>query len=446
MSVNLGLVTSAQLKQDLNLMPQLFHSLEVLQKNSRELLEYLNAEFTENPAVEISEASKNVFAEHEPQFRSIRSGARSREDTSYPEAGREDQHLTGLRQQLLLQLARLSLPKKEESIAQYMIESLDDNGYFMEDDYQNLLQLHIPESLVCRALEAVQSLEPAGIGARNLQECLCLQLRRMPSPNPKAEELVCDHLDALGKHRYKAIASALGISLEEVIRLNDIIRELDPHPGKAEMIVNTRESLYIIPDLFVVKSDRGLMVELNEAYIPKVFVSPYYLSLYRESADEELKAYLKEKIGQAKELIANLERRSLMLQCCGEIILDTQRAFFEGNSKELVPMSMTDLARDMHLSVSTISRTVKGKYLQCQNGTYPLKFFFQSKFAEGLSGYSIQQRITEYIRGEDPHHPLSDRAIVEKLSEEEIYIARRTVTKYRMQAGIASSSVRREVK
>ena len=199
------------------------------------------------------------------------------------------------------------------------------------------------------------------------------------------------------------------------------------------------------PDVFVVELDGELRVVLNEYYLPKISVNPYYENMARNGDDAEARTYLKEKLRQTKWLLESMERRGSTLRRCAEAILETQRAFFEGKTTELAPMKLTTLAEALSLHPSTVSRAVRDKYLQCQQGTYPLRYFFNRAVGQrDMSRQAVKQRLLLRLKDEDPAHPLSDQALCALLTGEGISVARRTVAKYRMELGIGTASARRK--
>ena len=219
---------------------------------------------------------------------------------------------------------------------------------------------------------------------------------------------------------------------------------LDPHPGLA--FQPAEPTLFIRPDIFVVDLDGELQLVLNEYYLPRISISSYYTRLLTKSDEKETRDYLRQKLQQAKWILSSLERRGLTLRRCGNAILEAQRPFFAGETTELAPMTLSSLAETLGLHPSTISRATHDKYLQCRSGTYPLRYFFNRTVGSfGPSRQAVKQRLLNFIKNEDPQHPLSDQHLCDLLASGGIQTARRTVAKYRMELGIPSSTVRKKL-
>ena len=439
---------TAVLRQELALTPQLLQSMKVLQMTSQELLEYLEQVSEENPMIEREEAPDLRAAYEELRQKAIwlddgAYGASFRhKDTPAPESGRPDPETEGLAAFLCDQLDRARLPKPLLAVCKYLAQLVDEDGYLSPDDLESLKELDIPQNLIEQALETLQGLEPAGVGARDLSECLRLQLVRRGSVEPYVFEIVCRFLPELGRKHYGPICRELGIDTEKILAAEKIISSLEPHPGLA--FQPSEPIAYVRPDIFVLEEEGVLKVILNEYYLPRISISDYYSRLLKESTEKETHVYLQEKMQQAKGLLSSLERRGSTLRRCAEAVLDTQYAFFSGKTSELAPMSLNALAQQLGLHVSTVSRAMRGKYLQCRQGTYPLRYFFNHALTGGASRQAVKQRLLALIGGEDRKHPLSDQELCRLLSSSDVQVARRTVAKYRLELGIPSSTARKQ--
>lgn len=435
------------LQQELKLTPQLLQSMEILQMNSQELLDYLNKAYEDNPIIEKEDPSslQAAYAELRQKASWIDSGSTAasftHDATNAPEQGVYDAEPNSLAFFLKDQLERLHLPKQQLALSKYMADMVDEDGYLPEEDLDGLYQMHLPADMVEQALLTLQSLEPAGVAARNLSECLALQLQRLDPVDTIALQIVKDYLPELSRKHYGPICRELGLSLAQVTAAAAIIATLDPHPGQAFQPEETTN--YIQPDVFVIEDEGTLRIILNEYYLPKVSINSYYARLLKETGEDETKEYLRQKMQQAKWLLSSLDRRGNTLQHCAEAVLDVQRAFFSDQTTQLQPMSLSDLASKLSLHPSTISRAVRGKYLQCRQGTFPMRYFF-SRAVGGSSRQALKLQLLELVRQEDPTHPLSDQQLCLHLSSETVQIARRTVAKYRTELGIPSSSARRQ--
>ena len=347
------------------------------------------------------------------------------------EPGAPDRELDSLSAFLCDQLERKRLSKPLLALSKYLAEMVDEDGYLAQEDLDGLAEMKIPQAMVEQALDLLQSLEPAGVGARDLSECLVLQLSRQKKAVPYAMDIAARFLTELSRKHYGPISKALGITVPEIQAAEKAFQPAEP-------------TVYARPDVFIVELEGELRVMLNEYYLPRISINGYYSDLARESDDPEARTYLKEKLRQTKWLLESLERRGSTLRRCAQAVLDTQRAFFEGRTTELAPMSLSSLAEILELHPSTVSRAVRDKFLQCRQGTYPLRYFFsRSVGQQGMSRQAVKQRLVLHLKDEDPAHPLSDQTLCKLLEQEGIPLARRTVAKYRSELGIGSSTARR---
>jgi len=435
-----------ELRQELKLTPQLLQSMEVLQMASQELLEYISRMAEENPLLDQSDPPETAYEALRRQAGWIDGGLGNRgtfvHEEGALEAGQTDRELESLSAFLRDQLHRLRLPKPLAALCGYLAELVDEDGYLSQEDLDGLAGLRIPQALTDQALETLQSLDPPGVGARSLSECLLLQLSRRGGADPAAMDIAARFLPELGRKHYAAIARKLGVDEAAVRRAERTIASLDPYPGRAFQPAGP--TAYIRPDVFVARLDGELKVVLNDYYLPRVSVNDYYLRLLKSSGEKETRDYLRQKLQQAKWLLDSLERRGSTLRRCAEAALEAQRPFFTGETGDLVPMTLSDLARRLELHPSTVSRAVRGKYLQCRQGTYPLRYFFSRPIGGGVSRQAAKQALLALVREEDPRHPLSDQALCRLLADRGIQTARRTVTKYRLELGIGSSAARRK--
>ena len=435
-----------ELRQELRLTPQLLQSMEVLQMTSQELLEYISRQTEENPLLDQSDPPEAAYEALRRQAGWIDGGLGGRgtfvHEEGGMEAGRADQDLEGLAAFLRDQLHRLRLSKPLAALCGYLAELVDEDGYLAQEDLDGLAGMKIPQALTEQALEVLQGLDPPGVGARSLSECLLLQLSRQDSPDPVAMDIAARFLPELGRKHYAAIAQKLGVEAEAVRRAERVIAALEPHPGR--VFQPAEPAAFVRPDVFVVELEGELKAVLNEYYLPRVSVNDYYLRLLKSSDEKETRDYLREKLRQAQWLLGSLERRGGTLRRCAEAVLDAQRPFFAGEAGELTPMTLSALADRLELHPSTVSRAVRGKYLQCRQGTYPLRYFFSPPVSGGVSRQAAKQALLALLREEDARHPLSDQALCRLLTDRGIAVARRTVTKYRLELGVGSSAARRK--
>lgn len=446
----MSLVTlKTELRQELKLTPQLLQSMEVLQMNVQDLAEYLGRASEENPLLEAeSPASlQSAYAQLRRAASWLDAGPHSgtflHEEGAAPEWGAADRETESLAAFLRDQLERRHLAKPLLALCVYLAELVDEDGYLTPEDLESLEDLKLPQELTDQALTELQSLDPPGVGARDLSECLVLQLRRQGACQASID-IAAQFLPELGRKHYGPIAKALGITADEVQAAEKVIAGLDPHPGRA--FQPAEPTVYVQPDVFIVELEGQLKVVLNDYYLPRMSISSYYARLLKDSDDAKTRTYLREKMRQAKWLLGSLERRGSTLRQCAEAILEAQRPFFAGETAELTPMQLSALAGRLGVHPSTISRTARGKYLQCRQGTYPLRYFFSLAVGEsGPSRQAIKHRLLELVQKEDPHHPFSDQKLAQLLSTQGVQVARRTVAKYRLELGLGSSTARKRM-
>lgn len=332
-------------------------------------------------------------------------------------------------------------------VAEYLAQCLSDNGYLEQPCTEIADRLGLDCRMIHDGLKILQSLSPAGIGARDLSECLLLQLERRSDAPKYAREIVCCHLRELANNRYKSIAKSLGAPLPEICAACAFVKQLDPKPG-ARFPSDGGADEYIIPDAAVVRTPEGFEIIVNDGWIPELKLSPYYLELMR-TGDQEVKNYLTDRVDQARIAIHNIRQRKSTLVLCIKEIVEAQKDFFLGVSSELAPLSQHELAQRLSLNESTLSRTVHGKYIQCSRGVYPLRAFFSraafSSGSESLSPSFIAAKIRQITENEDPAHPLSDQKIVDIMKSDGIDIARRTVAKYRAELNIPPALERKRI-
>ena len=285
-------------------------------------------------------------------------------------------------------------------------------------------------------------MEPAGVGAAELSECLALQLERIGETGP-ALAIVQDHLETLAKRHDRAIAAKLSITPAQVEEARRTIRELDPRPGA--VFQRTEQVFYIQPDLIVEEQEGQLVVKPARGERPPFRVSRYYQKMLKQSEDKEVREYLTEKLRQAENVLWAARQRGSTLLRCAQVIVERQREFFHSGPEAMRPLRMGEVAQELGLHESTVSRAVREKYLQCPQGLYPLSWFFtrSAGAGEGVSGTAARKLVLRLIDGEDKGKPLSDQQLSERMAREGCPISRRTVAKYREELGIPSASGRK---
>lgn len=410
---------------------QLF--MRTLQATQMELTQLVNQALNTNPALE---EAPPLLPDGESEV------------TDYDATRRHDylmdslpQH-TSLQEHLEEQVLQSALPTEVEKAALLLIAQLDSHGFFSE----NPQELGLPPALLHKALGVVQDLEPAGVGARDLQESLLLQLQREGDDATLPARLLREQWDALVRHRYAEAARALGVTETQVAAAAHHISRLNPDPGSSFAQV---ESLVIVPDVLVQRKGDEWSVSLTGEMVPRLELSAQYREMLAENGDKpELRRYLSQCFREGRDLIQAIEKRQNTILTIARAIVQRQQAFFLKGPSYLVPLKMEDIAAEAQIHVSTVSRAVNGKYLRCDHGVYELRSFFSAALpaaeGEGVSAEFIRSRIRALVAAEDPRKPLSDAKLEALLAQESgLKIARRTIAKYREQLRILPSSMRK---
>jgi len=353
-----------------------------------------------------------------------------------------------LSEHLLWQLQLASLPVEQEVAGRFVIGNLDERGYLTSPLEEISRQCGVREEVVAAALAAVQEFDPSGVAARDLRECLTIQARMLGIDDPLVLRILDEQLDVLIKRDFRGLSRALGVSIEEVAAASLVIGRLEPRPGRA---FGGEEPVYIVPDIYVYRVGNDLHVVLNDDGLPRLRIS----SLYREvlakgnPAPKDTKEYVGDKVRSAMWLIKSIHQRQRTIYKVMQSIIKHQREFFERGINYLKPLNLRDVADDIEMHESTVSRVTSNKYAHTPQGIFELKYFFNSSISrvqgEAVASESVKERIRRLIVNEDPRRPLSDQRIAEMLRVANIDIARRTVTKYRESMNLLSSTKRRQV-
>lgn len=437
------------LKQSQTLSPAMQTSLHILQLNNLQLRNYVCDLMLRNPVVEM-ECPKIEFESSPFDRRKPTSAARSgndHEDDSHelpvPDTTGE---LSGLHD-LRLQSAALNLPMQDSRIMDYLIQSLDSNGFLTEPCSDIAKQLHVSEQAVQHCIALLQRMEPAGIGAANIKECLCLQLARAFPDDRIAPLIVNSYLEQMAKRQYAAIAKALSVSKADVMQSCDAIRSLNPKPlnGLSGDVVTH----YIIPDFYIFCENNQLSCTINDYFLPKISIDPTYQKLLEHNdLSAEDKEYLQRNYREANDITSFITYRKSTLQRVVEYMMQVQKDFFLYGPGHQIPMSNKDLAQALSVHESTISRAVTGKFFECKWGVFPLKSLFSRGLTaddtnkQDISTARIMQKLQQIISSEPDGMAYSDQQLAELLSADGIQVARRTVAKYRQKLGIPSASRR----
>ncbi len=478
-----------RLSQQLVMTPQLQQAIKLLQLSQIELVDMVQQELQENPVLEevdgadedrqaVEErAESEVPLETEAAVASLddvpspdNAEAQKLEDidwqnyvdshpqTAAPGGMREEDERRSLEathtrretlaEHLDWQLQLADVPDAIRQAAGWIIGNVDEHGYLKSGLEEIARQAGVQPDEVEKALEVVQGFDPTGVGARDLRECLLLQLGALQIDDPLVVALVGEHLDALQRRDFRGIARALAVTIEEVAAAARVVGSLEPRPGRP---FGGEEPVYIEPDIYVYKVGDDFHIVLNEDGLPKLRVSNLYRDVLQrgEGAAKETREYVREKMRSALWLIKSIHQRQRTIYKVMQSIIKYQREFFERGVAHLKPLNLRDVAEDIEMHESTVSRVTTNKYVHTPQGIFELKYFFNSSInrfeGEAIASESVKQKIRKIIGNEDPRRPLSDQRIAEMLKASNIDIARRTVTKYREAMNILSSTKRRQI-
>ncbi|GAA3404771.1 RNA polymerase factor sigma-54 [Paenibacillus hodogayensis] len=417
--------------------PRLLQSMHVLQLSSAELASYVQDQSSENPLLEV------LWSDAVPG-RAQRSRIRQAPFNGTPRPMPESAAATETLESALLSQLRLSgLGGRIFAIAKYLAGNINENGFLNVALSEAALRFGAEEREAGEALHALQSLEPAGIAARSLQESLCIQIRRDGQADPWAEALVTRCLKELGAGQWKTAARMLNITPEQVKQSYAYIRTLNPRPGLA---YQHQRTLDVKPDALIRKIGNRYVCGLIDGWIPQVSVNRNVQRLCLESGCKETEAYAKQHVQAANWLIHSLEQRQRTFMRVIEAIADEQQSFLERGASGLKPMNLKTIADKLQLHESTVSRAIQNKYVQTPHGMVELKYFFGAGLAtadgETASAERIKSRIRQLIEEENKSKPLSDQQLTDLLVKEGLHISRRTVMKYREEVHILSSRLR----
>jgi RNA polymerase sigma-54 factor len=465
-----------KLSQKLVLTPALQQAIKLLPLATVELVDLLNQEVVENPLLEevtteeIQEAdaaaridkpdpdpkpttdSQDTWDDADYAYffgEYLDSGARQRVPREFKELPPIENTLStvsSLADHLAWQLSAGTEDELSQSIGAAIIGNLDEDGYLVASLEEIAAMGDYPEADVERVLAVVQAFDPVGVAARDLRECLLLQLRQLGLEKTPSEAIVRDHLRLLENQQLPELARRLTLSIEELQTHIDVIRHLEPKPGARH---NASPSRYVIPDVYVQKTEDGYEAVLNDDGLPRLRISSTYRRMLDQKNEHsaETRSYVKDKFRSALWLIKSVDQRQKTIYKVAMSIITFQREFLDNGIEYLRPLVLRDVANDIGMHESTVSRVVNNKYIHTPQGVFEMKYFFHSginsAYGESVSSVTIKQRIRKIIDAEDSRHPLSDARIVSVLQKQGIDLARRTIAKYREECRIPTSSRRR---
>jgi RNA polymerase sigma-54 factor len=475
-----------KMSQQLVMTPQLQQAIKLLQLSRLELVDLVRQELEENPILE--ETSDQALDEEDGLPEGERSDDSIGEELpvqdSIPEVSGESEGLadidwqsylegysiggttadnyeededrpsyeslltkgTSLAEHLLWQLGLSRIHPRDCHIATELIGNIDEDGYLKVplEEISEAVSANVND--VERILNLVQKFDPAGVGARSLQECLLIQVRQLDMQDSLVEIMLRDHIDSIEARRFNVIAKELEIAVDDVLAAIRFISTLDPHPGRA---YGQEDVHYVLPDIFVHRIGDEYVVTLNDEGLPNLRINSFYRSALSggKAVDSKTGEYIQEKMRGAVWLIKSIHQRQRTIYKVTKSIVKFQKDFFDRGIDYLMPLVLRDVAEDIEMHESTISRVTTNKYVQTPQGLYELKYFFNSSInttgGDSIASESVKSRIKEIVAEENPKKPFSDQKIVELLEKKGISIARRTVTKYREMIGIRSSSERK---
>jgi RNA polymerase sigma-54 factor len=474
-----------KLSQKLIMTPSLQQAIKLLQLSKLELQEVLNQELLENPLLEEgNEETKAEEAEADAQetkteteeeakaaelpkekdkdsFEEIDYDAYFQDYIEYgynPRMSEEHEEFPientltrppNLTDHLTWQLAMSDASPRIKEIGQFIIGNIDEDGYLRASEEEIVAAGSYSAEEVQQAIRAIQSLDPIGVGARDLRECLLLQLQFLEVDNPLVEAIVRDHWEMFMQRHFVQLAKTLSIDMRTLEGIVEVIKHLDPKPGRK---YSNERAIYVEPDVYVQKVGDEYVIVLNEDGMPKLRINSSYRSMLNSidsKQDGETVNYIKDKIRSAVWLIKSLDQRQRTIYKVAESIVKHQREFLEKGIDYLRPLVLRDVADDIQMHESTVSRVVSNKYMHTPRGLFLMKYFFHSGIdsdtGEDISSLTVKKKIQSYIDGEDPRKPLSDSKIMKILNDEGINIARRTVAKYRDELNIPSSTDRKQI-
>jgi len=450
------------------LAPQLQQSLHILQAAALELQNIVQQELQTNPVLEEetgtfdSEEGSKDDGEFQEEFERLAKLDEEWRDymsqnVSYSSRNPEDEERRQfffdsiasqetLQRHLWEQLNTADVNKSQREAAELIIGNMDDLGFLqasLEEISQNTGH---PLGELEEMLSLIQTFHPVGVGARDLRECLLIQLRRLGKEHSLEHQIVDEHLEDLGRKRLPELARRLGVSVEQVQRAANFISTLDPKPGQ---IFTSDPNNYVLPDVSVDKVGEDFTVSLNSDQVPHLRISKTYKDLMTQGANgTEVRDYIREKIRSGKFLIKSIHQRQQTILNIANEIVKRQNEFLENGSAFLKPMTMVQIAEAVGVHETTVSRAISGKYMATPQGVFEMKYFFtpgyQTAAGAALSNTSVKEAISDLVRNEDARNPLSDKEIVEILSDRGIPIARRTVAKYRAELNILPSNLRKQ--
>lgn len=453
-------------EQRLILTQNMQQSIKLLQMSLHDLREYIDNEYSENPVLEVNEdmisseeIQSNTVGETEEKYDHKKlleelysDSYNDKSERTY--SGEEDisplsfiEKKKSLKEFLQEQLLELSIPQDIAIMCDYIIESLDSRGYLEISTEEISKELNIDEEDIEKALKIVQALEPYGIGARDIKECLLIQSEKLNILDDNIEKMILNHLENIADNKYELVGKELNISPREAQRYGDLIKKLEPKPSRG--FYTGEDVSYIVPDAEIKNIDGEFFIIMNENVLPRLMINKTYKQVLDNNENKETSEYVKDKINQAIFLIKSIEQRKNTLYKVLECVVDKQKEFFIKGKQYIRPLTLKEVAEIIGMHDSTVSRAIKDKYILTSYGTIKIKDLFANGVScnkdEDMTTIKIKDEIKKIINGENKSKPFSDQIISSMLAEKEMNISRRTVAKYREELGIKSSAMRKRL-
>ena len=458
--MDLGFNLSISQEQKLIMTQQMQLSIKILQFSSYELTQFVDKQLQENPLLEVNyeeikkEESSKESLDELLKYKNI---IKNFQGYNYGYINNHDNaeevspfnfisSKKSLKEYLLEQIIYLDENDYIKSICNYIIEGIDNRGYLVEDIESISKELKVSSILVCKALDIVQDLEPFGIAARGLKECLKIQCNKQGIKDEKIYIIIDNYLEDIAENRYSNIGKELNISAKKAQMYGDFIKSLQPKPASG--FYTGEETKYIVPDAYIKKIGQEYIILMNEGTTPKLTINNLYKDIINKNEDKYAVEYVKEKLNNASYLIKSIEQRKSTIHRVLEEIIKIQKEYFDKGRKYLKPMTLKEVSERLGVHESTVSRAIREKYVHTDRGIIRIKSLFTTAIEgkcdkENFSSITVKNMIEVLIKEENKQKPLSDQNIVNVLKKKGVNISRRTVAKYREEMGIKSSMGRK---
>ncbi|NMM65270.1 RNA polymerase factor sigma-54 [Clostridium sp. P21] len=453
--MNMDFSLSLTQEQKLVMTQEMQLSVKLLQMSSFELQEYVEKEVQENPVIETKSNAKDNENRNELDYKQLIKYLEfdNYSHSNYEKSDEEEispfnfiSEKKSLKEYLQEQIRDLAEKDYVKAVCLYIVENIDERGYLDISDEEIMEELKISEKLTKHCIKTIQSLDPEGIGARDLKECLKIQIDRKGLKDEKIYTIVDKFLELLAENKYNVIAKELDMNVKGAQAYGDIIKSLQPRPSRG--FYTGEDVKYIVPDAEIRKIDNEYYIIMNDSAVPKLSINTMYKEIIQNDNDKNAVNYVKEKLNSAVFLMKSIQHRKSTIYRVLEKILEFQRDYFDYGDQYLKPMTLKEIAESLDMHESTISRAIREKYIYTKRGTIKIKDLFttglyKSNTGEDVSAKIIKNAIKELIEEENKEKPLSDQAICDILTDRNMNISRRTVAKYREEIGIKSSKGRK---